>query len=361
MKPLQIGLLVLVGALGGALIMRFTQRPKPAPAPMVSAAPAPVTPAATADALPTSTAALPREAPAPKATPAAVVKMGHHSQPMQRPLPDGRGSVATGSVATRSVATRSVATGSVATRSAATGSAAATVAQNLPPAQPEAPVAPPAPTPIEGPAAPPISVEPAPAPATTLAPAPNPEPAEPPPAPQPAPSVTLQAGMMLPVRLGESLSSEHNQAGDTFTATLDAPLAAGGFVIAEKGARVEGRVVEAQKSGHAKGKATLALELTKLNTSDGQHVDIKTETLRKQGTSMATGDQVGVVAAAAGIGAIIGAIAGGGKGAAIGAGAGGAAGGGGVVATRDKAVSLPTETKISFRLSTPVTITERLK
>jgi hypothetical protein len=166
--------------------------------------------------------------------------------------------------------------------------------------------------------------------------------------------------MTLPVRLGESLSSEHNQAGDTFTATLDAPLSTGGFVIAEKGAHLEGRVVEAQKSGHAKGKAVLALELTKLDTSDGQHVDIKTETVRKQGATMATGDQVGVVAAAAGIGAIIGALAGGGKGAAIGAGAGGAAGGGGVVATRDKAVSLPTESKIAFRLSAPVTITERL-
>jgi hypothetical protein len=165
--------------------------------------------------------------------------------------------------------------------------------------------------------------------------------------------------MTLPVRLGESLSSEHNQAGDTFTGTLDAPLSAGGFVIAEKGAHVEGRVAEAQKS-NVKGKATLALELTKLTTSDGQHVDIKTETLRKQSENMATGDQVGIVAAAAGIGAIIGALAGGGKGAAIGAGAGGAAGGGGVVATRNKAVTLPTESKISFRLSAPVTITEQL-
>ena len=75
---------------------------------------------------------------------------------------------------------------------------------------------------------------------------------------------------------------------------------------------------------------------------------------------MATGDQVGIVAAAAGIGAIIGALAGGGKGAAIGAGAGGAAGGGGVVATRNKAVTLPTESKMTFRLSAPVTITERV-
>jgi hypothetical protein len=251
--------------------------------------------------------------------------MGHHSQPMQR-VP-------------------------------ASAPAVVKVAQNVPPQQPpqsEPAVPQSAPLPSPQPSAPPIANDPAPAPVAESAP----EPAAPP-APEAPPSVTLQAGMTLPVRLGESLSSEHNQAGDTFTATLDAPLSAGGFVIAEKGTHVEGRVVEAQKSGHGK-KAVLSLELTKLNTSDGQHVEIKTETLRKQGTTMATGDQVGVVAAAAGIGAIIGAMAGGGKGAAIGAGAGGAAGGGGVVATRDKAVSLPTESKVSFRLSNPVTITERI-
>jgi hypothetical protein len=328
MKPFQIGLLVLVGALGGALIMKFTQRPKPVAAPMVSAAPvqAPAAPAPAAPA-PAATAVTSDAAPAAVAPavetpkPAVAVRMGHHTQPMRRAPP-----------------------------------AATDVAQNLPPAQPETPVAPPAPLAVQEPAAPPVSAEPAPTP--IAAPAPATESAEP---PAPAPSVTLQAGMTLPIRLGESLSSEHNQAGDTFTATLDAPLSAGGFVIAEKGAHVEGRVVDAQKSAHVKGQATLALELTKLTTSDGQHVDIKTETLKKQSETMATGDQVGIVAAAAGVGAIIGALAGGGKGAAIGAGAGGAAGGGGVVATRSKPVTLPTESKLSFRLSAPVTITERLR
>ena len=327
MKPFQIGLLVLVGALGGALIMKFTQRPRPAAAPMVSAVPtAARVPGAPASAAPGPvTHADEPTPPAPAVAvpkPAPLVKMGHHTQPMLRTPP-------------------------------AAAPPVTKVAQNLPPA-PE-PIAQSAPVPVQQPSAPPISAEPDPAPAAAPAPAESVEP----PAPPPAPSVTLQTGMTLPVRLGQSLSSEHNQAGDTFTATLDAPLAAGGFVIAEKGARVEGRVVEAQKSG-VKTRATLVLELTKLNTSDGQHVDIKTETLRKQAETMATGDQVGIVAAAAGIGAIIGALAGGGKGAAIGAGAGGAAGGGGVAATRNKAVSLPTETKVSFRLSGPVTLTERL-
>jgi len=326
MKPLQIGLLVLVGALGGALIMRFSQRPKAAPAVVATAAPSPApvpeaAPATAGSDEPKPPAIPENIAPAPEAPKPSVMRMSHHTQPMQRTHP-----------------------------------ATTTVAQNFPPAQPQTPATPPGQPALQTPSAPPITPEPAPDPVTT--PTPATESAEQP-APLVAPSVTLQQGLTLPVRLGEALSSEHNQAGDTFTATLDGPVSTGGFVIAEKGARVEGRVVEAQKSGHGK-KATLALELTKLNTSDGQHVEIKTETLRKQGTSMATGDQVGIVAAAAGVGAIIGAMAGGGKGAAIGAGAGGAAGGGGVMATRDKAVSLPTESKLSFRLNAPVTITERL-
>jgi hypothetical protein len=323
MKPFQIGLLVLVGALGGALIMKFTQRSKPAPAPIVAAAPgAPAAAPAPVDA--TKPTAFPDKTAA--APPAALPV--RHAKPAGQPLPDGRGSV--------------------------TAPHATEAAQNSPPTQPEPPAAPPAPVTVQEPSAPPIFSDPSVEPVAATV-----EPEASPTSQQLAPSVTLQAGMTLPVRLGESLSSEHNQAGDTFTATLDAPLSTGGFVIAEKGARVEGRIVEAQKSG-VKTRATLALELTKLNTSDGQHVAIKTETLRKQAEAMATGDQVGIVAAAAGIGAIIGAMAGGGKGAAIGAGAGGAAGGGGVVATRNKAVLLPTETKVAFRLGAPVTITERL-
>jgi hypothetical protein len=66
------------------------------------------------------------------------------------------------------------------------------------------------------------------------------------------------------------------------------------------------------------------------------------------------------VGGGAALGAIIGAIAGGGKGAAIGSGVGGAAGAGDVLFTRGKAVVIPTETKLSFQLSAPVTITERL-
>jgi hypothetical protein len=60
------------------------------------------------------------------------------------------------------------------------------------------------------------------------------------------------------------------------------------------------------------------------------------------------------------LGAAIGAAAGGGKGAAIGAGAGAAAGAAGVMLTRGKAAEIPVETRLSFRIANPITITERL-
>jgi hypothetical protein len=320
MKPIQIGVLVLVGAMGGALIMKFTQRQAPGivPAPIVTPAPVAAPPP---DAAPPTVVAPPADiAPPPPFPKKAPVARVHHPRPARATV--------------------------------------LTVAQNLPPATEPAATQPSAPEQVsEAPAPPPETAMPA---APPAAPDPIEVPvAAPQPDPTPAPSVTLRAGTLFPVRLGESLSSEHNQAGDTFTATLDAPLVVDGFVIAERGARVEGRVAEAQKPTHVKGQSALALELTKLNTSDGQHVGIQTDPFRKQ-TATSTEQDVGIVAAAAGVGAVIGAMAGGGKGAGIGAAAGGAAGAGGVMATRPKAVALPSETKISFRLSQTITITEQM-
>lgn len=190
---------------------------------------------------------------------------------------------------------------------------------------------------------------------------PPPPPSTPAKAPEPAKpnTVTIPAGTNLTVRMQESLNSEKNQAGDNFQAVLDAPLVIDGFVIADKGARVEGRLSEVDRSGRVKGVARMVLELSKLNTSDGQRVEIRTENFEKKADSSKKSDaaKVGVGAA---IGAAIGAIAGGGKGAAIGAGAGGAAGAGGVLATRGKAAEIPVETRLTFRLADYVKLTERL-
>lgn len=179
-----------------------------------------------------------------------------------------------------------------------------------------------------------------------------------PPKPEPK-TVTIPAGTLLTVRVDELLTTQRNQSGDSFRASLDQPLVVDGFVIAERGARVEGRIIEADPGGKVKGLSRISLELVRLNTADGQRLRLQTESFAKQAEQSKSKDaaKIGV---AAGIGAAIGAIAGGGKGAAIGAGVGGAAGAGGVMATRGGAAEIPAETRVSFRLRDAVTVTEKL-
>jgi hypothetical protein len=163
---------------------------------------------------------------------------------------------------------------------------------------------------------------------------------------------------MLSVRLNQALSSDRSRQGDVFGGTLDQPLEIDGFVVAERGARVEGRVSEVQEAGRVKGLAQLTLELTRLHTSDGQSIPIRTTQFIKQGPESKKQDAEKIGTGAV-LGTIIGAIAGGGKGAAIGAAAGGAAGAGTVAATRGKPAVLPVETRVSFRIDQPVEVTER--
>lgn len=222
------------------------------------------------------------------------------------------------------------------------------VAQNsAAPAAAPPPAANPAPNPY-------ASAPPPPAPSPDLAPAPAPAP----PVRQPR-TMTIPSGTVLSIRLGEKLSTDVNTPGDAFRGSLEAPLILNGAVIADRGSRVLGKVVNAEKAGKVKGVSDLQLALTEINTTDGQRVDIQTATLDKQGPTGRAKDAAKVGGGAA-LGAIIGAIAGGGKGAAIGSGVGGAAGAGDVLLTRGKAVVIPTETKLSFQLSAAVTITERL-
>jgi hypothetical protein len=172
-------------------------------------------------------------------------------------------------------------------------------------------------------------------------------------------TLTIPTGSLLAVRLRQLISTDRQSVGDPFAATLDQPIVIDGFVIADKGSNVRGKITSLEAPGRVKGRAAIALELTEINTTDGQRVEIHTDTYRNEAASGKKGD-VAKVGAGAAIGAIIGAIAGGGKGAAIGAGVGGAAGGGAVLATKGADVRLTSETKLTFRLTENVTLTEKL-
>lgn len=142
--------------------------------------------------------------------------------------------------------------------------------------------------------------------------------------------------------------------GDAFSAILEEPVTVGEWVVAKSGARVDGRVVEADKGGRLKGKANLQIELTSLTTSDGQKVEIVTSPMGSE-AAMNKGKEAAKVGVGAGAGAAVGAIAGGGKGAAIGAVLGGGAG----AAMRGEAAEIPAESVMSFALRSPVRIEER--
>ena len=177
----------------------------------------------------------------------------------------------------------------------------------------------------------------------------------PPPVPQ---TVTLPAGTLIQIRLAERLASNRNFAGDAFAAVLDHELVVDGWVIAEAGARVYGRIVNLSQAGRIKGTANMTLELTSITTSDGQKIRLHTATFLRKGDTSKSADtaKIGVGAV---VGAAIGGAIGGGPGAAIGAASGGAIGAGTVLATRGKATALEVETRLSFRLDDPVTVTER--
>lgn len=173
-------------------------------------------------------------------------------------------------------------------------------------------------------------------------------------------TAVIPAGTLITVRLNETLASNRSEEGYTFRATLDAPLVVDGLVLAERGTPQAGKITGVTKATRAKGRASLALELTELTTSDGQKVEIKTDTFHRLGTTESkknAGIRAGV---GAGIGAAIGAAAGGGIGAAIGAAAGAAGGAGSVLITKGQEAQLPSETRISFRLKEPVTLTEKI-
>lgn len=173
------------------------------------------------------------------------------------------------------------------------------------------------------------------------------------------PQLVLPAGFWITVRVNQPLSSDHNQPGDPFTATLAQPVVANGYVIARRGQMVAGRVAEVQKAGHVKGTSRLGLQLTELSLADGQQIPIHTQLIDRKGDT-SVGRDVAAVGTTTGIGAAIGAAADGGFGAGMGAIAGAGAGIIGVLATRGRPTVVYPEMELTFRVEAPLTIsTER--
>jgi hypothetical protein len=168
-------------------------------------------------------------------------------------------------------------------------------------------------------------------------------------------TVTVPEGTPLEVRLASSIDSGHAAAGSPFEATLAAPLAVNGVDVAPTGSRVAGQVTNAVSSGRLNRPAELSLTLTSLTPEGSSPIQISTSTWSAKGQSHKKRDAE-MIGGGAGVGALIGALAGKGKGAAIGAAVGAGAGTAGAAATGKKEIVLAPETKLTFKLTAPVTL-----
>jgi hypothetical protein len=180
----------------------------------------------------------------------------------------------------------------------------------------------------------------------------------PPPPPEPK-KVTVPSGAVIPVRLIDPIDSAVAQVGDTFHATLDAPIAVDGDVVIPAHYDVEGHVVNAQASGKFAGRALLELQLDRIKVGD-KYYNIETDHF-KQETGSRGKNTAAKVGGGAVAGAILGGILGGGKGAAIGSVAGAGAGGGVQAASKKPDIKLSSEKVLTFTLKSPVTLVPTTK
>ena len=197
----------------------------------------------------------------------------------------------------------------------------------------------------------------------TTTPRPAPASNTPAPAPRPAPrptTATVPSGTTFALSLNEELSTERNQAGDGFSATLSEPIRdASGNIAIPAGATVRGRVTKAAKSGRVGETAviTVAFEAVSFN---GQSYPLQATVIEanpERRNRTPAGEQVAKAAGGAAAGAVLGRVLGKDtkstiKGAVIGAAAGTAI----AMGTADVDAVLPAGSRMVIRLDAPVEV-----
>ncbi len=112
--------------------------------------------------------------------------------------------------------------------------------------------------------------------------------------------------------MAESVSSDVNEKGDTFLASLSSPIMIDDQVVIPEGAGVEGKVVDVESAGRFSGRPRLAVEMTRL-TYNGKTYEFRSSQYAKQGASRDV-RSLAAIGGGAGVGAIIGGVLGGGRG-----------------------------------------------
>jgi hypothetical protein len=166
-------------------------------------------------------------------------------------------------------------------------------------------------------------------------------------------AIKVLTGTTINVRLVQDIDVDLTQAGMTFKARVDDPVAVGTQIAIPREATAAVQAVKVAQAGGFKGSDQISLKMNTVSFG-GRIYQVATEyaTVQGQGEGKRTARKVG---GGAGLGAVVGGIAGGGEGALVGAVVGGLAGTA-VAASGTEHLRLPAETRLQFKLTLDVLI-----
>jgi len=148
----------------------------------------------------------------------------------------------------------------------------------------------------------------------------------------PAPrKFTLPAGSPIHIRLSTELNTGTTASGSTFDGILETPLIVNGTTVVSRGSLVHGQVTNIVSSSRLKRPAEISLILTSVTPTGGEQTSVTTQPWAVSSQSHKGRDLTMSGAAAVGTA--------------------------GVHATGAQEIDVPTQTQLTFHLSTPATFT----
>jgi hypothetical protein len=167
--------------------------------------------------------------------------------------------------------------------------------------------------------------------------------------------LVVPADAVLGLQVERTITSETARVEDRVEARVTRDVRVGDRVAIPSGSVVQGSVMEVERGGKIKERARLGIRFHTVVLADGSRLNIKTESVVREGASPANESAAKIGGAAVG-GAILGAILGGGKGAVIGGTVGAAGGTAATMAGGRNPAVLPAGTTVSVRVQQPVTV-----
>ncbi len=168
--------------------------------------------------------------------------------------------------------------------------------------------------------------------------------------------VVIPPDSVLGLQIEKTITSETARVEDRVDARVTRDVRIGNRVAIPAGSTVQGSVMEVERGGKVRDRARLGIRFHTVVLADGTKLNIRTDSVVREGTSPAKESTAKIGGAAAG-GAILGAILGGGKGAVLGGTIGAAGGTAATMAGQRSPAILPAGSTVSVRVQQPVTVT----